>query len=283
MISLTKPLTSRSFGIEIEMYSKVSEEHVSRLLNEAGIACQVEGYNHSTRPHWKIVSDGSIDYRRGWHSFELVSPVLSGEEGLLQIRQVCAILNGPIVQATINKSCGLHVHHGASDFGVKQLRNVVNLYKNHEAEMDEMVPPSRRRSNAYYCNTLQHIDAGQLFRTSRHHRTPQLGLNSRYYKVNMAAFQRHSTVEIRHFGGTTDADKICGWVCLTQALVERAASSKKSIRKPTNARHNIFWAFHLLGGNQTIMACSPAKQVEMKAIYKDIRKWVKQRKKQLAA
>ena len=63
---------NRKFGIEIEAYN-CSRERLARELREAGIEVTVESYNHTTRPHWKLVTDSSIN---GNDTFELVSPIL---------------------------------------------------------------------------------------------------------------------------------------------------------------------------------------------------------------
>ena len=60
---------NRKFGIEIEAYN-CSRERLARELRESGIEVVVEGYNHTTRPHWKLVMDGSLN---GNDTFELVS------------------------------------------------------------------------------------------------------------------------------------------------------------------------------------------------------------------
>ena len=68
---------NRRFGIEIEAYN-CEKGVLARELREAGIAVAVEGYNHNTRDHWKLVTDSSL---RGNDTFELVSPILEGEAG----------------------------------------------------------------------------------------------------------------------------------------------------------------------------------------------------------
>ena len=46
---------NRKFGIEIEAYN-CSRERLARELREAGIEVVVEGYNHTTRPQWTLVT-----------------------------------------------------------------------------------------------------------------------------------------------------------------------------------------------------------------------------------
>ena len=72
-------MNTRSFGIEIE-YVGVSRQEVCDYINRKGVECYVEHYNHDTRPHWKVVTDSSLREENG-HAGEVVSPILSGEEG----------------------------------------------------------------------------------------------------------------------------------------------------------------------------------------------------------
>lgn len=72
---------NHKFGIEIEAYG-VNMRVVESAIRAAGVTIEVEGYNHSTRRHWKIVTDGSL---RGGQGFEVVSPVLKGEAGIAEL------------------------------------------------------------------------------------------------------------------------------------------------------------------------------------------------------
>jgi len=269
MISLTKTATNRTFGVEIEFDSKISMNRVAELLREAGIDAQSEYYNHTTRPFWKVIYDSSIRTSGiGRHKVEVVSPILKGEDGLNQIRKVCAVLNSDTVDAKVNKSCGLHVHHDANDFQAKNFENLTNLYKYYEDELDTMVAPSRRANANHYCKSLMNL-------------TPSHLRSDRFFKLNLAAYTRHGTVEIRHFNGTVTADKICGWVCFTQLIVERAKAAR-SIRKSNDPQYNLFWAAKMYR-NSAIDRANGNDVEGMIEIYAGIRTWVKQRKRQLAA
>ena len=49
------------FGIEFEFYSDETRYEVARLISSnAQVDCCDESYNHQTREHWKIVTDGSL-------------------------------------------------------------------------------------------------------------------------------------------------------------------------------------------------------------------------------
>lgn len=73
---------NRNFGVEIEAYN-CTRDRLARELTAAGISVQVEGYNHTDHAdHWKLVTDSSL---RGDNTFELVSPILNGEQGLEEL------------------------------------------------------------------------------------------------------------------------------------------------------------------------------------------------------
>lgn len=78
---------NRSFGIELEI-AGINRQTALTSLSAVGIAVHDESYNHMTRSHWKLVGDGSV---RG--GFEIVSPVLHGEQGLAEAMTVAEALS----------------------------------------------------------------------------------------------------------------------------------------------------------------------------------------------
>lgn len=196
-----------NFGIEIEMYG-INKSELSRRLNNQGIRCAVEGYNHFTREHWKIVSDVSISRER---SCELVSPVLNGERGLETINIVCQIIND--LGGKVGVTCGLHVHHEAVGFSFETLHKVANVYRRIEKHVDGFMPKSRRASNHRLLRSV--VTAPDCAFTDRNE-------GYRYFKVNCQSWFRHGTVEFRHHSGTTEFKKIKHWVLFTACIVEKA-------------------------------------------------------------
>ena len=106
----------RKFGVEIEAYNCTCQRLV-RELTEAGIEVASERYNHDLRPHWKLVTDSSLN---GNDTFELVSPILEGEDGLEKLERVCWVLdscnvkiNGSLRIACAHECGGLQHHYMA--------------------------------------------------------------------------------------------------------------------------------------------------------------------------
>ena len=191
----------RKFGVEIEAYNCTCQRLV-RELTEAGIEVASERYNHDLRPHWKLVTDSSLN---GNDTFELVSPILEGEDGLEKLERVCWVLDSCNVK--INGSCGLHVHMNAEDFNITTWRNLLLSYKHAEAEIDKFMPASRRGGSNTYCGSLIQFPDERI-RSARNIRELQGLFPSRYMKVNLQAYSRHRTVEFRQHSGTISFTKI---------------------------------------------------------------------------
>ncbi|MBQ3170949.1 MAG: amidoligase family protein [Mailhella sp.] len=193
----------RSFGIELEI-AGITQRIAKLALSAVGVQVQAESYNHSTRAHWKIVSDASV---RG--GFEVVSPILHGEQGIIEAMKVATALDD--AGASINRTCGFHVHFDASDLDVETIKTIVRRYAEFESEVDAVMPPSRRGDANNYCHSMAGVVTPSFLRAStiRELATVQ---GSRYYKVNLQSFQRHGTIEFRQHSGTVNANKISNWV-----------------------------------------------------------------------
>ena len=227
---MASKFTNRTFGIELEAYG-VDRHELAQALREAGVNVEVEGYNHQIRRHWKIVTDASIN---GHRAFELVSPVLSGEAGLAEVRTVCAVLVR--LNAQVNRSCGFHVHHFAQDLDLPAWKRLVGAYVKYEGLIDSFMPTSRRAGTNMYCRSLRSAGAASVaadlaaIRRVASLQALQDLYSSRYKKLNLQAFYRHGTVEFRHHSGTVEPEKVENWIRFTQAMVEFSV--------------NYYWEFH---------------------------------------
>ena len=213
---------SRTFGIELEVYG-VSRDRILTEMRRLGIQVESESYNHNTRGYWKIVSDSSIN---GGNGNEVVSPVLSGVEGMEQVKKVCLALNR--AGAKVNTSCGFHAHFGANDLSILNFRNLFLSYIELEAKIDEIMPESRRRNNNTYCKSLTSIANSKAAAITKikNARTinemSQAFSGSRYFKLNIQSFQRHGTIEFRQHSGTTQFSKVKNWLLIAARLIEYA-------------------------------------------------------------
>lgn len=202
---------TRKFGIEIEAYNCTREKLASEL-RAAGIDVAVEGYNHTTRNHWKLVTDASLT---GNNTFELVSPVLEGEAGLKELEKVCWVLE--FCDVKVNDSCGLHIHMDAADFDLQTWKNLALSYKHLERVIDSFMPQSRRQN--YYCKGLSSISAVDIQAAQSIADLQAAFGNNRYRKVNLEAYARHRTVEFRQHSGTTNFTKMENWTRFLNGLI----------------------------------------------------------------
>ena len=196
---------NRNFGIEIEAYN-CTRERLARELTAAGINVQVEGYNHTDHTdHWKLVTDSSLS---GNNTFELVSPILHGEQGIEELEKVCWVLD--LCNAKVNDTCGLHVHMDAAEFDLTTWKNLILTYKRLEGVIDNFMPHSRR--NNRYCKGLSTITETSIKNARSISDLRTAFLHNRYHKVNLEAYARHRTVEFRQHGGSTNFTKMSAWI-----------------------------------------------------------------------
>jgi hypothetical protein len=231
-----------TFGVEIECYVPGTHAQVARTISEAGIPV-MQDYGHTTRPQWKIVEDGSLRNvgPAGLRGAELVSPILKGEDGLEQVRKVCAALVA--MGARVNTGCGVHVHVGAREASTTQIRNLCKLFLKYEEQFDAVVPASRR-NNRYcgsnksralsttgnvqaLCDRLDRAQAVSSLANIMNGGLERAQYNSfRYHKLNLQSYVTHGTVEFRQHSGSIDGVKIAHWVRLVTGFVSRAYSLK---------------------------------------------------------
>lgn len=226
---------SRTFGVEIE--AVFSDRYaMAQAITDAGYPCRVESYGHAVPRHWKIVDDGSVN------GYEVVSPILSGEEGKRAVRRVMRAMRA--AGARIDATCGLHVHHGADDLTAGAMYRLVTQWRDAQDAIDGLVAPSRRDggSRSTWCRRLTSDDVTSCdllrMRIGENARIDPLdasyvfgGARDGYYRyrtLNFRVFSLHGTVEIRQHQGTLNATKATAWIEFGQAMIERAIAGDAS-------------------------------------------------------
>jgi|TARA_R100000084_G_scaffold103967_1_gene60228 hypothetical protein len=249
---------NRGFGVEVEFIrpNNVSKQDICDALT---VNCRVEGYNHITRPHWKIVSDSSVSAngRRGYvGDNEIVSPILYGENGFVQLKSMLDTLKQ--LECEVNYTCGIHVHHDVTNMMVqgkeksqKFLANLVKFVAKYEHLIYKLVSPSRLDNRQYStpvrreyfsydldvtkndvkkminkvkndCNRKYNrggnvIDRDQPSPNVQHNRA--CGLNFRNVWTR-------GSVEFRYHNGSLNFEKIVSWIVFTQAIVNAVEDTK---------------------------------------------------------
>lgn len=222
-------ISNRPFGCELEIIG-LSCVAAYSVIVELGLACNnINGWvNPHSRQHttWRIMTDSSIHSER--ESCEVVSPILRGEDGLQELAKVCNALS--VAGATVNRSCGFHVHVYAHDLETTHIRNIAERYARYESIIDTWMPRSRRGRGAAYVSTIRNqIDFARRQAGWMTNNVAALAhaWGSRYYKLNLCSLRITGTIEFRHHSGTVDATKATNWVRFCVAFIE--ASSPRTL------------------------------------------------------
>jgi hypothetical protein len=228
-------MTNRTFGVEIECIGITAEVALS-AIRATGLPCEIEGYNHNTRSHWKITTDSSVRDNRGNPGIEIVSPILSGTAGMTALKTVADALNA--AGATANKTCGIHVHVGASDLSIDEIKMIVKRYSSFETVIDSYMPVSRRASNNQYLKSMSDWSAYYGAALAECQTVAAMSARSwdRYYKINLAAFVRQGTIEFRQHSGSVSSEKIGNWVLFVLNFVEVSRQLVASVSPAPVAR-----------------------------------------------
>ena len=207
-------MITRNFGIEMEI-AAITQQQALNALRGAGLKAEIEGYNHTSRGHWKIVTDASVT-----NGFEVVSPILRGEQGLREAETAASALEA--AGAKINKTCGLHVHFDAARLAANEIHAIATRYARHEREIDAFMPRSRRGNENTYCQSTCRIFESAAFQNATTIDQMMDIQGSRYFKVNLQSFRRHRTIEFRQNGGTVNAEKIGNWVRFLNGFIDES-------------------------------------------------------------
>ena len=226
-----------TFGIELEV-----------LLPRGSV--RVGGYHAGIElggrfpAGWNAQRDGSLRTTlRGYEGVEIVSPVLRGREGLEQVRRVAELLTE--MGARVNRSCGCHVHVGATsvaghDFDevADWVRRLINATAQHEQAFYGAAG-TRARENGSYCRSIKRGWGAKKTRLKQKKMKAQdlrseASTVSRYHSLNVEPlFSRKRTVEFRCFSGTTSGLKMTAWIQMALAVATLALERDTGFDAPT--------------------------------------------------
>jgi hypothetical protein len=179
--SFSEIKSERRYGVELEVHQC------------SNIISKVKG---------KTVFGSKDDGTRGVAK-EFVSPILQGDEGLREIRNLCNLTKG----FTVNETCGYHLHIDCTDLSSPQCKALAIAYIMTYDVWASFVN-NRRRDNRY-CRVHEWnyedimVNPWSVLVDN---------LSTRYIWANWEAWRRHNTLEIRLHPGTLDKNKIINWV-----------------------------------------------------------------------
>jgi len=225
-----------TFGVEVEVTtSNITREELSSYLKEKNVeVTATRSYTHEITKGYKVVTDSTVS------GFEVVSPILKGEEGLKNMeRMVNALNEHPNV--SVDRHCGVHVHFGISEkdengnwkesLSLEKIKNAINLYVKHEETICKTHAPSRRyNGRGFNVPVTQGYDTdwnGIIKQTQKIIRKVNKAHNLNgvqrifdYHSrtINMDSFFRQGTIEFRAHQGSTDSEKIRNWIVFLSRL-----------------------------------------------------------------
>jgi len=250
--------TDRTFGVEIEFFglnyvitpldNSIIKPYCisSRAKDGRHITDLYKDYNlvlGASRDLWHFERDSSV--RGKGHTkcgVELISPILSGMEGLVQVFNAFRFLNA-IEGIDIDASCGMHVHHGVDPavYTCKELQQLVRIVHHYEDLFYLLIPGDRK--NAATCRPME-IDVKafldicdgdfdrnncrikELWYSLQNRYDSKSGENSRYDKtryhgLNLHSYWYRSTIEFRYHSALLEkVDEAIQWIIFTQFLIE---------------------------------------------------------------
>jgi hypothetical protein len=260
-------ILTRAFGVEIETVGS-TRANIAKYIAAAIPGSTVRQGSDSYKSYyvamtdgreWRIMGDGSLTGSMHgaprWtdKAGEVVSPILTWTDMDLLQTVVRAIRKA---KATIDPSCGIHVHVDGRDLSAASVGRLTTLVSNVDDTLDAMlgIAQSRRRQ---WCKKLPAQRASDvaaagaklgsaLARTSDALAAVWYGSgdaydvsaarrahyqHSRYHGLNLHSLFFRGTVEFRWFNGSLHAGEIKAYVALALALVGRSihASAIKPI------------------------------------------------------
>lgn len=218
------------FGVEIETKNASKDILCQAIFGVVGGV--VDSYrgvvNAADGRKWNVVHDGSIG--NGW---EVVTPILTWADIESTLQPI--IRNIRTAGATVDSSCGIHVHVDAARFDARSLTRLARIVHRQEDLIFAALAPHSGRYNftkkmdSYFSRqiarrftslrTLRNAwyDGGVETRTKYH--------QTRYTGLNLHSVWYRGTIEFRYFNSTLHAGVVKAYVQFCLALAATALCS----------------------------------------------------------
>jgi hypothetical protein len=197
-------------GVEIECfipYERIGKDVTGWTEAAKALAHVISAYKI---PKVTVKADGSINSRNHRKFFETEITILFQRTNKAPLKKLCKLLNS--LGAEVNKSCGLHVHLDCRDL--------------HKAKINfsEPMPPVIKERGQQLNNALPLML--QMVSDSRKTNTycrPRMAEDRT--AINLGAFRKHKTIEVRLHNGTISFEKISNWI----EFLYRSSRTSKSM------------------------------------------------------
>lgn len=179
------------YGVEIECFvPRNPDKSIRDEFQQYCIDNRIKGA--------QIKSDSSISPDVDRHEGIEIT-VLVPRDNIRDLEMVCKWLKEK--KAKVNSSCGLHVH---LDFRNKtNIEQAGNRLYNALPYLSRIVPETRR--NNKYCKLDKNTVSGG---------------DDRYCAINMAAYSKYKTLEVRLHSGSCNFGKITSWLMIVSNIVD---------------------------------------------------------------
>jgi len=210
-----------TFGCEFELYFKDSvcdlNDFGRYITDKCNVTVVNESYNHSTRPHWKIVYDGSVSNYApsGYFGCELVSRKQYGAKGIFEIFRVLKTITD---NSKITKKCGFHIHVDFYKAPKQVIYEMLRVWNKIEPIFNFLVPDSR--INNTFCKAFS-VGVDEAAYYERIIKEERYGSVNRYKSINIVSLARYGTIEFRKPAGTTNPEKAVAQILFFLKLVEK--------------------------------------------------------------
>lgn len=225
-------LQDLTFGVEFEVVN-IGCNDTERIMRNAGYDLHNMGYTHRVMPVWKVVPDASLTSRS--RNCEVVSPVLRGNDGLNEVRTVAGVLRA--AGATINSSCGMHIHIGVDGLITnEQQAHVIKAHQQWSCAFDALVIESR--INGQWAKKIDRdkaIEIADEWEVSTDLRAGNSDLTHeryRYRSLNIAAFAKYGTFEFRSHQGSLNGLNATAWIAFHTAFIKAAHLLSATSERP---------------------------------------------------
>lgn len=252
-------LNTTTFGIEFELTipnkPNLYTEHdfCQILMSRNNLSCRSAQYSDKdVKPYWKIKPDSSILCpleTPSCFAYELVSPVLSGQNGLNQVKsQIVAMQN---LKPSADYSSGLHLHtfigknFNSPEFLTNLKKILINFIKFEEV-FDSIMPLTRQKSINGYCQSIRFnqnlanfdnfpaqlkISQAKNFEELNQLVNPGNGTSfQRHFKINLQPIFTLGTIEWRQHSATVDLEKVESWIRLILLFVRNSINQTYRIK-----------------------------------------------------
>lgn len=172
--------------------------------------------------------------RKGWKlqrehcGSEIISPILEGYKGLLELRRQVKLLSTIPVSRISFERCGLHVHIDIQDFCLGDLKRLLILSTRFNNVIFALMDGNRwDNRHAKQCG-FKEKDIHKIKEWNDIRATQPYG---RYHGLNLHAFEKHGTAEFRYASGTFNWQIVYSLTAMYLRMVALARSVDGAIPK----------------------------------------------------